>query len=193
MIVMAFVVIWLLVLIPLALRKHSEHRLISSVARFRRQRQLLERAYASHPNNRHSTSLVLIGRQGTGPPMSLLRRSIEERVAIRQRRRRLALTVLGSVFLLTLIIGFVPALRAFWAVAVIFAALMTAYIFLLARCVAAEANGAHSRHPLEAGLGRHAIPWNEELLSPSPATDADGADVTQLPSRVRLLLDERSA
>jgi len=193
MIVMAFVVIWLLVLIPLALRKHSEHRLTSSVARFRRQRQLLERAYASHPNNRHSTSLVLIGGEGSARPMSLPPRSIDERVAVRQRRRRFSLTVLGSVFLLTLMIGFVPALRALWAVAVIFAALMTAYIFLLARCVASEANRAHSRNPLEAGFDLHAIAWNDELLSSSPASDPNGAEVTQLPSRVRLLLDERSA
>ena len=45
MVVMVLVLVWLLVLIPLGLRKRSDYQLSSSVARFRRQRQLLQRVY----------------------------------------------------------------------------------------------------------------------------------------------------
>ena len=192
MIVTAFVVIWLLVLIPLALRKHSEHRLVSSVARFRHQRQLLERAYASHPNNRDSVSLGLVGPVGPAPDAKL-RRSIDARVAIRQRRRRLSLGVLGTVFFLTLMIGFVPALRAFWAVAIVSAVLMATYLVLLARCVASEAKGVLTRDAVGATIDGASILWPDHHPAASISDETDSPSLTYLPSRVRLLVEERSA
>lgn len=187
MIVMAFVLIWLLVLIPLALRRHSEHHLASSVARFRHQRKLLERAYANHANNRDPQQTNVVGRIGEQRVQT--RRALDERVSIRQRRR-LSLGVLATAFSLTLMIGFVPALRVFFAVAIVLAVLLVTYLVLLARCVASEAGGAHSRTAVGVPDRAPAL-WEDRPALPTSRTSAEGA-VAYL-SPVRLVLEERSA
>ena len=157
MIVLVFVVIWLLVLVPLALRRHSEHRLISSVARFRRQRQLLDRAFASRLHDRDSTSGVP---DRTGPtPLIRSSKTTDERIETRRHRRRSSLSVLGTAFALTFILGFIPALRGFWIVTIALAILLAAYLVLLVRCVAEETGGAHSRNPAMRMLGDDALHW----------------------------------
>ena len=102
------------------------------------------------------------------------------RLADRQRRRRLSVASLSSAFFIALLVGFVSGSTAMWVLAGFVAALMVAYLLLLARCVASEA---------EPRSGRSAARRN------GFGEDGSEAHVPQdhVGLRVRLLAQERTA
>jgi hypothetical protein len=142
MVVIVLVLVWLVVILPIAVRKLSEFQLVSSVARFHHQTELLERAHASFVGV-HTRLPVA---RGKAPPpddaqMAIVR-AIQARIDARRTRRREMLLLLGSGICSTLLVGAVPSLRAFWVVAVLLATVTGVYLSLLVRCAASDAAAA---------------------------------------------------
>ncbi len=142
MVVLVLVLIWLVVTLPIAVRKLSEFQLVSSVARFRHQTEMLERTHVK---------FVGAGVRAPGSPprapvldesqLTALR-EIRARIEAQRTRRRETLLLLGSGICSTLLVGEVPELRAFWVVAVLLATVTGVYLALLVRCAAAESAAA---------------------------------------------------
>ncbi len=144
MVVLVLVLIWLVVVLPIAVRKLSEFQLVSSVARFHHQTELLGRVHENFVGSARGSQ----GRRGGAPPLDEAQlaavRAVQARIDERRSRRREALLLLGSGILSTLLIGAVPSLRAFWVVAVLLATVTGVYLAMLVRCAAAEALAAES-------------------------------------------------
>ena len=139
MVVLVLVLVWLVVILPIAVRKFSEYRLVSSVARFRHQTELLGRAHANFTSlNARLPSSEKEARVVNEAQASALR-AVQTRIEARRTRRRETLLLLGSGICSTLLVGAVPSLRAFWVVAVLLAMVTGVYLALLVRCAAAEA------------------------------------------------------
>lgn len=184
--------IWIVALIPIALRSHSQYRLVTSVARFRRHRLLLERAYAHQINAHASESRKLVGTFDGSPPPTP-RRSLNSRIATRRRRRLTTLGALGTSFLLTLGVGFAPDLRALWVVAIVLAVLLGTYLALLARCIAQEERMTNREmHERVGSLHIETRPSTEREPDVA-APDSIGVEPIALRPRVRLDLEEQSA
>jgi hypothetical protein len=139
MVVLILVLVWLVVILPIAVRRLSEFQLVSSVARFRHQTELLERAHADFfeastrlPTPRGKTRAL-------DDDQAAIARAVQARLEARRARRRETLLLLGSGICSTLLVGAVPSLRAFWVVAVLLAAVTGVYLALLARCAATDA------------------------------------------------------
>lgn len=108
---------------------------------------------------------------------------------LRQRRIRV-LSTLGSALAISLILGAVPVLRAFWTVAIFAAMALAAYVVLLARFTAAEAPVArHRRVRIEDRIHAPEDWVNPHLEGESAKRDGD---MTR-PPWVRMLVEERSA
>ncbi|MGD0219763.1 MAG: hypothetical protein ABSC73_04780, partial [Acidimicrobiales bacterium] len=122
MIVLILVLVWLVVVLPIAVRRLSEFQLVSSVARFRHQTELLERAHADFfgANTRLPTPRGKM--RALDDDQVAIARAVQARLEARRTRRRETLLLLGSGICSTLLVGAVPSLRAFWVVAVLLAA-----------------------------------------------------------------------
>lgn len=142
MVVLVLVLIWLVVVLPIAVRKLSEFQLVSSVARFHHQTELLGRVHENFVGSARGSQ----SRRAEAPPLDEAQlaavRAVQARIDERRSRRREALLLLGSGILSTLLIGAVPSLRAFWVVAVLLATVTGVYLAMLVRCAAAEALAA---------------------------------------------------
>ena len=142
MVVLVLVLIWLVVVLPIVVRKLSEFQLVSSVARFHHQTELLGRVHENFVGSARGSQ----GRRGGAPPLDEAQlaavRAVQARIDERRSRRREALLLLGSGILSTLLVGAVPSLRAFWVVAVLLATVTGMYLAMLVRCAAAEALAA---------------------------------------------------
>jgi len=142
MVVLVLVLIWLVVVLPIAVRKLSEFQLVSSVARFHHQTELLGRVHENFVGSARGSD----GRRAGAPPLDDAQlaavRAVQTRIDERRSRRREALLLLGSGILSTLLIGAVPSLRAFWVVAVLLATVTGVYLAMLVRCATAEALAA---------------------------------------------------
>ncbi|MGB9112581.1 MAG: hypothetical protein WCF24_07620 [Acidimicrobiales bacterium] len=188
MVVLVVVLVWLVALVPVALRRHSAYQMHASVARFRRQRRLLELAYRSR---RNGTDAGPIRAQNAGP---LSRHHVARHVlhaqvgGLRLRRRRI-LSALSGALAFSLVLGAVPALSAFWTIAIVLVVALAAYIVLLARFTGAESPG---RHRLSSEDGDIHAP--EEWVSPhfERAVSARDREAARRPW-VRLLAEEQSA
>jgi hypothetical protein len=133
MVLLVLVLIWLVVTLPIAVRKFSEFQLMSSVARFQHQTEMLGRTHVK---------FVGAGVRAPGSPPRAPVREIRARIEVQRTRRRETLLLLGSGICSTLLIGEVPELRAFWVVAVLLATITGVYLALLVRCAAAESAAA---------------------------------------------------
>jgi hypothetical protein len=107
---------------------------------------------------------------------------------LRTRRKRV-LSAFSGALALSLILGVVPALRAFWTISILLAVALTAYLVLLARFTAAETSAGRPRRD-----------WRDDSVNApedwvSPKLDGTGT-LDQGASRapwVRLLVEEQSA
>ncbi len=142
MVVFVLVLIWLVVILPIAVRKLSEFQLVSSVARFQHRTELLERAHANFvgANGRAPVSQAR-GRLLDETQLAVLR-AVQARIDARRVRRRETLLLLGSGICSTLLVGSVPSLHAFWVAAVFLASVTGVYLLLLVRCAGTEARAA---------------------------------------------------
>lgn len=188
MVVLVVVLVWLVALVPVALRRHSAYQVHASVARFRRQRRLLERAYRSRVDGTDVTLAAPLAAE-RGRRSYPRHSSVASVPGLRQRRVRV-LSTLGSALAISLVLGAVPVLRAFWTAAIFVAAALTAYVVLLARFTAVETS-----------VGRQRCVGSEDRLHApedwvNPHLEGDGAtrdaDMTR-PPWVRMLVEERSA
>jgi hypothetical protein len=142
MVVFVLVLIWLVVILPIAVRKFSEYQLVSSVARFRHRTELLERAHANFVGLNARLSVPPAKARVLNDAQVTLERAVRARIDARRTRRRETLLLLGSGICSTLLIGAVPSLRGFWVVAVLLATITGVYLTLLIRCAATEALAA---------------------------------------------------
>jgi hypothetical protein len=142
MVVLVLVLIWLVVILPIAVRKLSEFQLVSSVARFRHQTELLKRAHANFVGTNGRLSGPENKMRVMNDAQAAVLRTVQARISARRARRRETLLLLGSGIVSTLLVGAVPSLRAFWVVAVLLAMITGVYLALLVRCAAAEAIAA---------------------------------------------------
>jgi hypothetical protein len=182
------VLVWLVALVPIALRRHSAYRVNASVARFRRQRRLLERAYRTRIDG-NVFACATARASPVAARRDLPRRPSHAPISGRLRRIRV-LYAFGGALTICLVLGAVPALRAFWTISIVLAVGLVAYVVLLVR-VTATARSSPRRIP----VGGH-----REVGAPddwvSHELDADNAIHVGGVSRepwVRLLLEERSA
>ena len=133
MVVLLLVVVWLVALVPIALRKLSEWQVTASVARFRRQRRVMSKTLPYPPQ--------LVGvrplpepRRGAGPAQSArMQRQMRERSARLMARRRRVLARLAGSLVVTLVLGAVPPLRFLWDVSLATFFLTSGYVALLVR------------------------------------------------------------
>jgi uncharacterized membrane protein len=178
-VVLVVVLVWLVALTPIALRRHSAHQLDASVARFRRQRRLLERAYRSRLDGRDFAPAP--DRISTAPQHS--RRSHHSSRSsgpdMRLRRRRV-LVVSAGALAFSLVLGAVPALRAFWMISILLAVALVIYLVLLARVVSM---GTTRRPSVDDGAPESWVSAHRHL---------EEASDTRMPW-VRLLVEENSA
>ncbi len=193
MVVLVLVLIWMVVTLPIAVRKLSELQFVSSVARFQRQTEMFERAHAS---------FVGAGRRPPGSPSRarvlddaelVVLREVRARIEAQRVRRRETLLLLGSGIFSTFLIGAVPLLRAFWVVAVLLATVTGVYLALLVRCAAAEAGAAErARKVVAISVNAHRAAPEQELRL---VAAEGGAYVVMPPSvdprRPRLEVPER--
>ncbi|MGA8297521.1 MAG: hypothetical protein WB770_10800 [Acidimicrobiales bacterium] len=87
--------------------------------------------------------------------------------------------------LVSLVLGAVPALRAFWTIAVLLAAALTVYLFLLARFAATASDQQRGWYGDETRVP-------EEWVNASITDSAGQRDCSRMPW-VRLIVEERSA
>jgi hypothetical protein len=188
-VVLVIVLVWLVALVPVALRRHSAHRVTASVARFRRQRRLLERAYRSRVGNDDVTFPVIRGIEPHARE-NVRRHSPSATISDLHLRRRRVLSAFGGALVISLILGAMPGLSAFWTISIVLAASLTAYVVLLARFAAAQASFP----------GRHRADGRSELRVPEDwvtrqygeTDDVLDRDLPRVPW-VRLLVEEQSA
>jgi hypothetical protein len=185
-VVLVVVLVWLVALIPFVLRRHSAYRVHASVARFRRQRRLLELAYRSR---RDDASEILSTSRGDVVCTNRDRPRHSSRATpstLRLRRRRL-LSIFAGALAISLILGALPELRAFWTIAIVLSVLLVAYVVLLS-VFAADSSPSHQRRlPAEADLSEPEIWFNPHQ---------DLGDVERHEARmpwVRLVVEEQSA
>ena len=190
MVVLVIVLVWLVALIPVALRRHSAYQVNASVARFRRQRRLLERAYRSRIGNDDVTLPVIRGAEDharkNGPRHSPLASGSDLRL-----RRRRVLSAFGGALAVSLILGAVPGLGAFWTISVVLAVSLTAYVVLLARFTAAEAASSPGRHSAD-GRDELRVPGDWVIRQYGETGDVHDRDMPREPW-VRLFVEKRSA
>jgi len=143
-IVVILMLVWLVALLPLALRKLSEWQLSSSVSQFDHRTRLLRRTYPAMARRAaegagHATA----GRAPQGAPAPdggarqpaaaspPARRAARERARQRLARRRRTLAVLACTALGTFVLGAIPALRALWDLTVVDLLLTAGFVALL--------------------------------------------------------------
>jgi hypothetical protein len=153
LVLIVLAVIWVVVLVPPALRARAEGRPGDSISAFRRQLAVLQRArprasrFAGLGAGRGaraglhgpvtvaswSRTADAAGRVALGSPMA--RPSVPP-VGVRrstQKRRRDVFTGLLAMMVATLALGFVPTLHWLWAVHLLTDALFAAYVAMLIR------------------------------------------------------------
>lgn len=134
MVVLLLVVVWLVALVPVALRKFSEWQVTASVAEFRYRTRAMGRACpAAGP-----VGMPDVRSARPVPPvdpdeLERLRRHQRARAAQQMARRRRALSVLTSVLGATFVLGAIPALRVLWDLSLVAFLLTTGYLALLVR------------------------------------------------------------
>jgi hypothetical protein len=105
------------------------------------------------------------------------------------RRRRVVVGLSGAIAL-CLVLGALPALGAFWTIAIVFVVALATYMVLLARFAGVGSSTGHRRRTWEGGE----FNAPEEWVSPQfdGAVAVHDRDPARLPW-VRLLAEERSA
>lgn len=148
MVLLVLALIWAVVLIPPALRNRAEGRPSDSIAAFRRQLAVLDRAgpraFGPDPDDRgygpgpagparlprHSG--VHAGVTMASRPAVAHRAAVARRSSVRRRRRDVLVGLLVAAGA-TLVLGTAPALRFMWAAHVVVDVLLIAYVALLVR------------------------------------------------------------
>jgi len=162
LVVLLLVVVWLVALVPVALRKLSEWQVTASVARFRHQRRVMSKSLA-YPPPPVGVRALPVPRQvvGTGKTQSAwAQHRGRERSARLVARRRRVLARLTASLALTLVLGAVPALRFLWDLSLVSFFLTSGYIALLVRvqqlaiAEAAESERAEKVVSIHARAGR---------------------------------------
>lgn len=121
LVVLLLVVVWLVVLVPVALRKLSERQLSASVDQFRHRARAIGRA-------------TPVAVPYVDPERRAWERARERSRAQRRReRRRRVLTTLLASFGASLVLGAIPALRPLWDLSLVAFLLSTGYVALLVR------------------------------------------------------------
>jgi hypothetical protein len=184
-VVFVVVLVWLVALIPFIIRRHSAYRIHASVARFRRQRRLLELAYRSRRDGASDDSLSR--RVVAHKTPSVARHSSRASHAKLRLRRRRLLSIFVGALAISLILGALPELSAFWTIAIVLSVILVAYVALLS-FFAADAAPSHQRRVAEeADLSAPEIWLNRE----QEQSDFQRRD-ERLPW-VRLIVEEQSA
>lgn len=187
MVVLVVVLVWLVALIPFALRRHSAYRVHTSVARFRRQHRLLELAYRSRtdgPVTAPARSHDLERTSRSASPQA----SKASMSRLQLRRRRVLSGICGALGL-CLVLGAVPELRALWTVSILLAVVLACYLVLLVR-YATETSPVRHRRVHEVQDSRSPEVW----VSREPAeSGSEHDDEMQRTPWVRLVVEERSA
>jgi len=135
-IVVILLLVWVVALLPLALRKLSEWQLSSSVSEFDHRTRLLRRTYpamaarAAAGGGVDGTVEAAALPDGTRRAASA-RRAARERARQRLARRRRALAILAGTALGTFVLGAIPALRVLWDLTVVDLLLTGGYVALL--------------------------------------------------------------
>lgn len=148
MVLLILALIWAVVLIPPALRNRAEGRPSDSIAAFRRQLAVLNKAGPRlsgrsepeprpvRPAGRPASALPTVGRSTTAV-LAPSHRPSSSRAAIARRearrRRRDVLVALLVAAGTTLALGAVPALRVLWIAHIVVDVLLVAYVALLVR------------------------------------------------------------
>lgn len=150
------IVVWLVALVPLALRKLAERHVSSSVAQFHQSIRAIDRACPVVPG----TDRVAGGRGALAPdPAEVARRQRRERELTRARtaRRRRTLVSLAGATGGAFVLGAIPALRPLWYLALVTFLLTAAYVALLVwlQRMAAEAAADSERAIKVVPIGRH--------------------------------------
>lgn len=135
MVVFLLVVVWLVALVPVALRKLSEWQVTSSVARFRYRSRVMGRTFPLVPYAAEVPVAPTPARVRAIDPEDAvrLRRERRARSARLVARRRKTLAWLCGAFVVTFLLGAVPALRVLWDLTLVVFLLATGYIALLVR------------------------------------------------------------
>lgn len=128
MVVLLLVVVWLVALVPVALRRFSEWQLTASLHHFQDSAGAMRRA-------RPVTSGVGPSRPvAVNPALEAARRARERaRSAALMARRRRVLVVLVSVLAGSLVLGALPSLSALWDLSLVAFAATSGYVAILVR------------------------------------------------------------
>lgn len=131
LVVLLLVVVWLVALVPVALRKFSEWRITASVAEFHHRSRAMGRARPVAAGNEGAAARAA----ERDDPAELDRLRGRERARRRERvaRRRRALRYLLVTLTSTFVLGAIPALRALWDLSLITFLMTTGYLALLVR------------------------------------------------------------
>ncbi len=132
MVVLLLVVVWLVALVPLALRWFSEWQLTASLSQFRDTAGAMRRV---RPASSAPPGAVPGGAPGEEDSQVLEARRARERARAAElvARRRRVLTVLASSLLGTLVLGAIPGLGVLWDVSLVSFVATTGYVALLVR------------------------------------------------------------
>jgi len=156
LVVLLLVVVWLVALVPFALRRFSEWQLTSSLTQFRDSAGAMRRA-------RPATGSDVDPALDVDPRIVERRRERERaRAAELVARRRRVLAVLCSTFLGTLVLGAIPGLGVLWDISLLAFAATTGYVALLVRlrreavARAAASERAEKVVPIHSALRRDA-------------------------------------
>ena len=133
MVVLLLVVVWLVALVPVALRKLSEWQVTSSVARFRYRSRVMGRTFPLVPYSAEVPVAPTPARARAIDPedAARLRRERRARSARLVVRRRKTLARLCGAFVVTFLLGAVPVLRVLWDLSLVVFLLATGYLALL--------------------------------------------------------------
>ncbi|MDA8291930.1 MAG: hypothetical protein M0Z33_09675 [Actinomycetota bacterium] len=128
MVVLLLVVVWLVALVPFALRRFSEWQLTASVTQFQDSAGAMRRARAVAQAPRPRSS------EPPDPAMEAARQARERaRATELVLRRRRVLTELTATFLGTLVLGAIPGLGILWDLSLVAFLATTGYVALLVR------------------------------------------------------------
>ncbi len=184
MVALVLVLIWVVALVPFALRKRAEWALSSSVDRFRDSTGRLRRIYphlVAVATERGDAPWV------ARPPLAgSYRPPSRARLAERRARRRRTLTLLGCATAGTFVLGAIPALRVLWDLSLVALVLGAGYVAALvhfARLEAFAAERARKVVPLQP-VGANHRPVEQYAA-------AGGQVVAMLPVRPAFVLVDR--
>jgi hypothetical protein len=172
LVVLLLVVVWLVVLVPIALRKFSEWQVTASVAQFRLRTRAMGRACPATP---HLDAETLPASEATLDPEAEAhrKRRERERAKLRIARRRRTLLWLAGTLGASFVLGAIPPLRGLWDLSLATFLLATGYVALLVRiqrAAAAEAAATERAEkvvPLRRPADRDAMPGGVGTLPPA--------------------------